>query len=213
MNPGTPRLHPERTGWIEVIAGGMFSGKSEELIRRLRRARIARQHVQAFKPALDDRFDDTDIVTHDDNRIRSTPVADVGDLRRAIAADTQVVGIDEAQFLGPELVPLCVELADRGCRVIVAGLDMDFRGEPFDPVPQLMAVAEEVTKAHAVCLVCGAPAAYSQRVVAGDARVMLGASESYEPRCRQHFEAPGARALGRSAAAGSRQGGEGGESP
>ncbi len=190
MNPATPRLRPPHAGWIEVIAGGMFSGKSEELIRRLRRARIARQSVQTFKPAIDRRYDDAEIVSHDENRIDSTPVGDVAELRRALDPETQVVGIDEAQFLGAELVPLCVELAREGKRVIVAGLDMDFRGAPFDPVPQLMAVAEEVTKAHAVCVGCGAPASHSQRIVAATGRVLVGAAEAYEPRCRDCFEPP-----------------------
>ncbi len=190
MNPATPRLRPAQAGWIEVIAGGMFSGKSEELIRRLRRARIAKQEVQAFKPRLDDRFSEGDIVSHDENRIDSCAVSDAAELRGRLATDTQVIGIDEAQFLGAGLVGLCVELAAAGKRVIVAGLDMDYRGEPFEPVPQLMAVAEEVTKTHAVCLVCGAPATHSQRIVAGSERVMVGASETYEPRCREHFEPP-----------------------
>ncbi len=190
MNSATPRLRPAHAGWIEVIAGGMFSGKSEELIRRLRRARIARQTVQAFKPSIDDRFDIAEIVSHDENRIDSTPVADIAGLRKALREDTQVIGIDEAQFLGLELVSLCVELASRGKRVIVAGLDMDYRGAPFDPVPQLMAVAEEVSRTHAVCLVCGAPASHSQRIVDVESRVLVGAAEAYEPRCRDCFEAP-----------------------
>jgi len=208
MNPATPRLRATDAGWIEVIAGGMFSGKSEELIRRLRRARIARQKVQAFHPALDRRYSESEIVSHDARRIPSTAVADVEDLRRALDPDTLVVGIDEVQFLGPGLVAFCVELAAAGRRVIVAGLDMDYRGEPFEPVPQLMAVAEEVTKAHAVCVVCGAPASYSQRIVAGDERVMVGAAETYEPRCRAHFERPAPR--GEEA---SRATGAGGEAP
>jgi len=183
-------MRAAHSGWIEVIAGGMFSGKSEELIRRLRRARIARQSVQAFKPRLDDRFGEDDIVSHDENRIDCTPVADAEEIRQLLEAETQVLGLDEAQFLGPGIVSLCVELARRGLRVIVAGLDMDYRGEPFEPMPQLMAVAEEVTKIQAVCLVCGAPASHSQRMVPGDARVMVGAGESYEPRCREHFEPP-----------------------
>ncbi len=190
MNPATPRLRPPHAGWIEVIAGGMFSGKSEELIRRLRRARIARQRVQVFKPSLDTRYADEEIVSHDETRFDSTPVADVDELRRLLHEDTQVVGIDEAQFLGAAIVPLCVELAQAGMRVIAAGLDMDYRGQPFEPVPQLMAVAEEVTKAHAVCVVCGAPASHSQRIVAGADRVLVGASEAYEPRCRDCFEVP-----------------------
>lgn len=190
MNPANPRLRPVHVGWIEVIAGGMFSGKSEELIRRLRRARIARQAVQTFKPRMDERYSSDDIVSHDENRIESTPVADAAEIRRCLKPETQVLGIDEAQFMGPGLVPLCIELAAAGKRVIVAGLDMDYRGEPFDPVPQLMAVAEEVTKTHAVCLICGAPASHSQRIVAGTELVLVGAAEKYEPRCREHFEPP-----------------------
>jgi len=190
MSAAHPRMRALHAGWIEVIAGGMFSGKSEELIRRLRRAAIARQAVQAFKPAIDDRYEPDAIVSHDERRVPSTPVADVAALRRALAPTTQVVGIDEAQFLGPELVPLAVELAKQGKRVIIAGLDMDYRGEPFEPIPQLMAVAEEVTKTHAVCLVCGAPASHSQRIAGGNGRVLVGAGEAYEPRCRDCFEQP-----------------------
>jgi len=190
MNPATPRMRPAQSGWIEVITGGMFSGKSEELIRRLRRARIARQQVQAFKPALDDRYSSDEIVSHDQNRVESRPVASMKELRAALDEDTQVIGIDEAQFLGEGLVDFCREMADRGRRVIVAGLDMDFRGEPFEPIPQLLSVAEEITKTHAVCLVCGAPALYSQRIVEGSERVMVGAEHVYEPRCREHFEPP-----------------------
>ncbi|MCP4546218.1 MAG: thymidine kinase [bacterium] len=190
MNPATPRLRPVHAGWIEVITGGMFSGKSEELIRRLRRACIARQSVQAFKPSIDDRYSETEIVSHDENRIESTPVANSEALRELLDPETQVIGIDEAQFLGPGVVQLCIELARKGKRVIVAGLDMDFRGEPFEPMPRLMAVAEEVTKTHAVCVVCGAPALHSQRIVEGDERVMVGALEVYEPRCRDHFTPP-----------------------
>jgi thymidine kinase len=190
MNTVTPRLRSPQTGWIEVIVGGMFSGKSEELIRRLRRAKIARQNVQAFKPAMDDRYSASEIVSHDANRIESIPVADVAELREKLSPECQVLGIDEAQFLGEEIVAFCVEMADSGRRVIVAGLDMDFRGEPFGPVPHLMAVSEEVTKTHAVCVVCGAPASHSQRIVAGGELVMVGAAQVYEPRCREHFERP-----------------------
>ncbi len=190
MSPVTPRLRPPQSGWIEVITGGMFSGKSEELIRRLRRAKIARQNVQAFKPAIDDRYSANEIVSHDANRIDSIPVSDVAELREQLSPETQVLGIDEAQFLGDAVVPLCIEMATMGVRVIVAGLDMDFRGAPFDPVPQLMAVAEEVTKTHAVCVVCGGPASHSQRIVAGGELVMVGAAQVYEPRCRSHFEQP-----------------------
>jgi len=191
MNPASPRMRPSLAGWVEVITGGMFSGKSEELIRRLRRARIARQRVQAFKPSMDNRFSDKEIVSHDRSRVDSLPVDDVEGMRRALSADTQVIGIDEAQFLGAGLVEFCEEMADSGKRVIVAGLDMDYRGTPFEPMPQLLSVAEEITKTHAVCLVCGAPASYSQRIVEGGERVMVGAEEVYEPRCREHFQRPG----------------------
>ena len=194
MSPVTPRLRSQHSGWIEVIAGGMFSGKSEELIRRLRRAKIARQNVQAFKPALDDRYSASEIVSHDANRIESIAVVDVAEMRARLSPECQVLGIDEAQFLGGEIVSFCVEMAGEGRRVIVAGLDMDFRGEPFGPVPQLMAVSEEVTKTHAVCVVCGAPASHSQRIVAGGELVMVGAALIYEPRCREHFAAPAAEA-------------------
>jgi thymidine kinase len=190
MNPANPRLRPAGGGWIEVIVGGMFSGKSEELIRRLRRVRIARQSVEVFKPSIDRRFSDSDIVSHDENRIESRSVPDVASIREILSPETQVIGIDEAQFLGPGIVQLCIDLANNGKRVIVAGLDMDYRGDPFEPMPQLMAVAEEVTKTHAVCVVCGAPASHSQRIVAGEQRVMVGAAEIYEPRCRMHFEFP-----------------------
>jgi thymidine kinase len=168
----------------------MFSGKSEELIRRLRRAKIARQRVQIFKPGIDDRYSETEIVSHDRSRVESEGVDDVLSMRRALLPDTQVIGIDEAQFLGRGLVEFCVEMADRGRRVIVAGLDMDYRGEPFEPMPQLLSVAEEITKTHAVCLVCGAAALFSQRIVEGGERVMVGAEEVYEPRCREHFQRP-----------------------
>lgn len=190
MNPASPRMRPSQAGWIEVITGGMFSGKSEELIRRLRRARIARQRVQAFKPSIDDRFSSNEIVSHDRSRVDSEPVDDLPALRRALHGDTQVIGIDEAQFLGSGLVEFCVEMAGQGRRVIVAGLDMDYRGEPFEPMPNLLSVAEEITKTHAVCLVCGAPALFSQRIVEGGERVMVGAEEIYEPRCREHFTRP-----------------------
>jgi thymidine kinase len=175
-----------RYGWVEVIVGSMFSGKTEELIRRLKRARIARQRVEIFKPALDTRFAEDSVVSHDEQTIPSTPVGTAEQIL-LLAGDADVVGIDEAQFFGSELVPVCERLARDGKRVIVAGLDQDYRGRPFDPVPALMAVAEHVTKLHAVCVRCGAPANHSQRIVAGDGRVLLGAAEAYEPRCRRHF--------------------------
>lgn len=184
-----PLLHgmPGKSGWIEIICGSMFSGKTEELIRRLRRARIARQRVAVFKPALDTRFSSRAVVSHDDNSFHSTLVSRASDLL-ASTRDVDVVGIDEAQFFDAELVGVCEEMARAGVRVIVAGLDQDYLGRPFEPVPQLMAVAEYVTKLHAVCVACGGPASHSQRVVPGDERMMLGGAEQYEPRCRQCFE-------------------------
>ena len=179
--------HAERPGWIEVVCGSMFSGKTEELIRRLRRARIARQRVEIFKPALDTRFSATDVVSHDENAIPSTPVSAAEQIL-LLAADADVVGIDEAQFFSLDLVDVAGKLARSGKRVIVAGLDQDYLGRPFEPMPQLMAVAEIVTKLHAVCVVCGAAANHSQRVVASGARVLLGATDAYEPRCRAHFD-------------------------
>lgn len=177
----------ERRGWIEVICGSMFSGKTEELIRRLKRARIARQPVEIFKPALDNRYAATAVVSHDENAIPSI-VVDTADQILLLAGDAAVIGVDEGQFFGPELVGVCETLARRGRRVIVAGLDQDFRGRPFEPIPQLMAVAEYVTKLHAICVVCGAPANHSQRLSGGEGRVVVGAREAYEPRCRLHFE-------------------------
>lgn len=174
------------TGWIEVICGSMFSGKTEELIRRLRRARIARQHTEVFKPSLDSRYSEEEVVSHDENSVTTTLV-DAPSQIVLMVNDADVVGIDEAQFFGKDLVPVCQDLADNGRRVIVVGLDTDFRAEPFDPMPQLMAVAEHVTKLHAVCVVCGAPANHSQRIVPGENRVLVGATEAYEPRCRQCF--------------------------
>jgi thymidine kinase len=176
----------EPRGWIEVICGSMFSGKTEELIRRLKRARIARQQVEIFKPALDNRYAQTAIVSHDENAIPSI-VVDSADQMLLLAGDARVIGVDEAQFFGPELVRVCGALAREGRRVVVAGLDQDYRGEPFEPMPQLMAIAEYVTKLHAICVVCGGPANHSQRLTGGDDRVLVGAKEVYEPRCRLHF--------------------------
>ncbi|MEM1125494.1 MAG: thymidine kinase [Bacteroidota bacterium] len=177
---------PEPRGWIEVVCGSMFSGKTEELIRRLRRARIARQRVEIFKPALDTRYATDEVVSHDENAIRSTPIHAAAQIL-LLAADATVVGIDEAQFFDNELVEVCQELARQGKRVVVCGLDQDYRGLPFDPIPQLMAVAEHVTKLHAICTVCGAPANHSQRLTDHEGRVLLGAGDHYEPRCRIHF--------------------------
>lgn len=181
-----PRPVPHGTGWIEVITGCMFSGKTEEMIRRLVRARIARQRVLVFKPAVDTRYAVEEVVTHDKVRIPCVPVTSAGDIL-ARAGDAEVVGIDEAQFFDLELVGVANRLADEGRRVIVAGLDQDFRGEPFEPIPQLLAVAEYITKNLAVCMVCGAPADRSQRLVRRDARVVLGAHDVYEARCRAHW--------------------------
>lgn len=174
-------------GWIEVICGSMFSGKTEEMIRRLRRARIARQRVEAFKPALDTRYSEDQVVSHDENAIDTTPAHAASQIL-LLAEDVDVVGIDEAQFFDDDLVEVCRTLAERGTRTIVAGLDQDYRGRPFEPIPQLMAIAEHVTKLHAICVVCGAPANHSQRIVPGEDRVLLGATEAYEPRCRHCFE-------------------------
>lgn len=180
-------LTPSGVGWIEAICGSMFSGKSEELIRRLRRAEIARQRVQAFKASLDDRYDPTQIVSHSDLRLQSIAVHSSEQLLDLLDPEVQVVGIDEAQFLDEGVVAVCEDLADRGVRVIVAGLDQDYRGRPFEPMPTLLAVAEFVTKVHAICVKCGNPANRSQRVVASDERVVVGAVGTYEARCRRCF--------------------------
>ncbi|HVS90664.1 MAG TPA: thymidine kinase [Mucilaginibacter sp.] len=173
----------ELGGSIEVICGSMFSGKTEELIRRLRRAQIARLSVEIFKPRTDTRFDETAVVSHNSTSIHSTPV-DNSSAILLLGSDVQVVGIDEAQFFDSELPKVCTILANRGVRVIVAGLDMDYRGEPFGPMPDLMAIAESVTKVQAVCVRCGNPALYSYRLAPGNETVLLGEKESYEPRCR-----------------------------
>ncbi|HEY1007152.1 MAG TPA: thymidine kinase [Sphingobacteriaceae bacterium] len=171
------------TGSIEVICGSMFSGKTEELIRRLKRAQIAKMDVEIFKPKTDTRYDETDVVSHDRNSIPSTPVESASSIL-LLGSNTQVVGIDEAQFFDAELPDVCNKLASKGIRVIVAGLDMDFQGQPFGPIPALMAIAEEVTKVHAVCVCCGGPASYSFRTAASESRILLGEKDSYEPRCR-----------------------------
>lgn len=177
-------------GWIETISGCMFSGKSEELIRQLRRAVIARQKVQIFKPRIDTRYDEEHIVTHTQDRLLSEAVADATELRSLVADDTDVVGIDEAQFFGLDLVGTVTDLAGAGKRVIVAGLDLDYRGEPFEPMPQMMAVSEYVSKQLAICMVCGEPAHFSQRLSTSTERIQVGAKETYEARCRRHFEPP-----------------------
>ena len=176
------------TGWIEVIVGSMFSGKSEELIRRIRRAQIARQKVQIFKPALDDRFSESHIVSHAERRIPSQPVCDAREILALLHPETEVVGIDEGQFFDAALVEVANRLASGGKRVIIAGLDMDYLGQPFEPMPQLMAIAEDVTKARAICVRCGHAATYTQRLIASQERVVVGAAEAYEARCRNCFE-------------------------
>ncbi|HNV03352.1 MAG TPA: thymidine kinase [Vicinamibacterales bacterium] len=181
----------ERTrhaGWIEVVCGSMFSGKSEELIRRLRRAQIARQKVQIFKPQFDTRFADDEIVSHSEMRIPSQTVASSAELLQAVDEGTEVVGIDEGQFFDADLPAVCNALADRGKRVIVAGLDQDYLGKPFEPMPQLLAVAEYITKTLAICMVCGNPANHTQRLVASSDRLLLGAQGTYEARCRRCFD-------------------------
>ena len=173
-------------GSIEVICGSMFSGKTEELIRRLKRAQIAKLNVEIFKPKTDIRYDENAVVSHDMNAVQSTAVENSSAIL-FLNADTQVVGIDEAQFFDEDLPDVCNKLAAKGVRVIVAGLDMDFTGKPFGPMPALMCIAELVTKVHAVCVCCGSPAMYSYRKVANDATVLLGEKESYEPRCSYCF--------------------------
>ncbi|WP_026953002.1 thymidine kinase [Algoriphagus mannitolivorans] len=177
---------PERKGQIEVICGSMFSGKTEELIRRLTRARIARLKVEIFKPSLDKRYHEENVVSHNENSIRSTPVNFAGDIL-LLAGDCEVVGIDEAQFFDLDLADVVQKLANQGKRVILAGLDMDFEGKPFEPMPQLMAIAEYVTKVHAICMKCGDLAAFSFRLSTSKDKVMLGEKESYEARCRKCY--------------------------
>jgi thymidine kinase len=184
------------TGSIEVITGSMFCGKTDELIRRLRRATIARQKVQVFKPVIDDRYSIEKVTSHAGSEFAARPIRGSAEMPGLIEADTTVVGIDEAQFFDPEVVSIAQALADRGVRVIVAGLDTDFRGEPFGPMPLLMAKAEIVDKLHAICMVCGEPASRTQRLVNGqpanydDPVVIVGAAEMYEARCRQHHIVP-----------------------
>ena len=181
-----PVNHKEQFGWIEVICGSMFSGKTEELIRRLRRAQFAKQRVEIFKPAVDTRYDEDNVVSHQGNEIRSTPVPAAANIR-LLADGCDVVGIDEAQFFDDEIVAVCNDLANAGIRVIVAGLDMDFKGQPFGPMPALMATAEYVTKVHAVCTRTGNLANYSFRKAANDNLVLLGETEEYEPLSRAAY--------------------------
>jgi len=176
------------TGWIEVVCGSMFSGKSEELIRRLRRAQIARQKVQIFKPKFDSRFSEDEIISHSEMRIESRNVLNSTELLQMVDDDTEVVGIDEGQFFDAELPTVCDALASRGKRVIVAGLDQDYLGKPFEPMPQLLAIAEYITKTLAICMVCGNPANHTQRLVASHDRLLLGSQGTYEARCRRCFD-------------------------
>ena len=180
------RKNSEQKGQIEVICGSMFSGKTEELIRRLTRARLAKQQVEIFKPSVDTRYHDTHVVSHNETSIRSTPVNFAGDIL-LLSGTCDVVGIDESQFFDEEIVRVVQLLANQGKRVILAGLDMDFEGKPFDPMPKLMAIAEYVTKVHAICMQCGDLAAFSYRLSAATEKVMLGEKDSYEARCRKCF--------------------------
>ncbi|MCD6067815.1 MAG: Thymidine kinase [Bacteroidetes bacterium] len=177
---------PHRKGWIEVICGSMFSGKTEELIRRMKRAQFAKQKVEIFKPSIDTRYDEINVVSHNSNSIVSTPVPSSSNIL-LLTTDVDVVGIDEAQFFDEGIVTVCNKLAENGVRVIVAGLDMDYTGKPFGPIPALLACAEYVTKVHAICMRCGNPALFSHRKTADTSLVLLGEIESYEPLCRECF--------------------------
>lgn len=175
-------------GWIEVVCGPMFSGKSEELIRRLRRAEIARQRVQIFKPVIDQRYSSDHIVSHSDLRIHSDSVATAAEVQAKLDLRTEVIGIDEAQFLGEAVVEMVVRLADMGKRIVIAGLDTDYLGRPFHPMPELLAVADEITKTLAICMQCGNPAKHTQRLIASQDLIVVGAEGMYEARCRRCFE-------------------------
>lgn len=181
-----PHFKGQRSGWIEVICGSMFSGKTEELLRRLRRARIAGQEVALFKPALDNRYHQTDVVSHDANAMPSLPIQKAAQMTD-LCADADVVGIDEAQFFDLDLPKYCQEMALRGQRIIVAGLDMDYKGQPFGPMPAMLAVAEYITKLHAICMHCGNLATHSYRLLNHDAQVLVGETDAYEARCRTCF--------------------------
>lgn len=192
--PLTYQTH--NNGWIECVCGSMFSGKSEELIRRVRRASYAKLHVQVFKPAIDNRYSKDEIVSHDGKAVHALSIQRAEDILDLLEPETEVVAIDEVQFFEDILVDIACFLANKGLRMIVAGLDMDFRGEPFSPMPQLMAVSETVQKLSAICVICGAPASHTQRLINGkpacydDPIIMVGASDSYEPRCRYCHEVP-----------------------
>jgi thymidine kinase len=183
MEP-TPHAVPKETGWIEVITGCMFSGKTEELIRRLRRAKIAKQKVVIFKPIIDIRYSNNSIVSHSEQSLPSILIQDANEILDLVK-DAQVIGIDEAQFFSNELIEICNQLADEGKRVIIAGLDMDYRGIPFEPIPQLLSIAEYITKSLAICVVCGNPADRTQRKTFSSERVIVGAADMYEARCRK----------------------------
>lgn len=186
----TPHSVPRNTGWIEVVAGCMFSGKTEELIRRLRRARIAKQNVKIFKPRIDIRYSKEEIVSHSEQSLPSEAVESPADILEK-AGEAEVIGIDEAQFFSNDIVDVCNKLADKGKRVIVAGLDQDYTGKPFEPMPQLLAIAEYITKTLAICVVCGNPADRTQRKIVSKERVLVGAIDSYEARCRKCHYIPG----------------------
>jgi len=186
----------KQSGWIEVICGSMFSGKSEELIRRVRRCHFAKQKVSVFKPKIDDRYSTVEVVSHNGESIKATPIANASEIYNHITEETDVIAIDEVQFFEKEIIEITQNLANSGFRVITAGLDQDFRGEPFGPIPVLLSMAEQITKLQAVCTVCGSPASRTQRLINGkpasyyDPVIMVGASESYEPRCRHHHYVP-----------------------
>jgi thymidine kinase len=185
-----PTHNTEKTGWIEVVCGSMFSGKTEELIRRLKRAKIANKNIKAFKPKIDNRYHETEIMSHDENSVHSIPVSHSSEILKAIDSTTEVVAIDEAQFFDTQLPDVCNEIALKGIRVIIAGLDMDYLGNPFGPMPQLLAIAEYVTKLHAICMVCGGTAQLSFRIEKNTAdQVLVGAKDMYEARCRKCFHA------------------------
>ncbi len=186
------QYYPTNSGWIEVVVGSMFSGKTEELIRRLKRAHYAKQKVQVFKPVVDKRYDDNAVISHEGFRIEGVAVDRPLHIMYLLDDDTKIVGIDEAQFFSDEIVVVANYLADKGIRVIVAGLDQDYLGQPFGPMPQLLAVAEYVTKAHAICMVCGNPGTRTYRAAGGEDLVELGSSDKYEARCRKcHSDDPG----------------------
>ncbi|WAA12192.1 thymidine kinase [Fervidibacillus halotolerans] len=186
----------KQAGWIEVICGSMFSGKSEELIRRVRRCHFAKQKVAVFKPKIDDRYSKEEVVSHNGEAVRARPIRNAEEIYNYITTEIDCIAVDEVQFFDDTIVDVAQHLADEGYRVILAGLDQDFRGEPFGPMPKLLSIAEQLTKLQAVCSICGAPASRTQRLIEGkpasyyDPVILVGASESYEPRCRHHHEVP-----------------------